>query len=75
MSNIVSQVNVCLNKLIFLIVLFLSFQGQGFAEHPLMTLDEKIGQLFVIPACQLRGDDHWEDLQRLMRKAKRGGLF
>ncbi len=134
MSNIVSQINVYLNKLIFLIVLFLSFQGQGFAEHagirslrdrskitlPVieekngsdledfsaagvpshpckgkssrdesifpsrtgkviseqsLTLDEKIGQLFVIPACQLRGDDHLEDLQRLIGEGKAGGIL
>lgn len=40
-----------------------------------MTLDEKIGQLFIIPACQLRGEDHGEDLQRLIREGRAGGIL
>lgn len=31
-----------------------------------MTLDEKIGQLFMAPACPLRGDDHWDDWMTLL---------
>jgi beta-glucosidase-like glycosyl hydrolase len=26
-----------------------------------LTLDEKIGQLFMAPACPMRGEDHWQD--------------
>jgi beta-N-acetylhexosaminidase len=43
-------------------------------ERP-MTLDEKIGQLFIIPACQLQGEDHSEDLQRLIREGRAGGIL
>ncbi len=31
-----------------------------------LTLDEKIGQLFMAPACPLRGEDHWTDWQHLL---------
>jgi len=33
-----------------------------------MTLEEKIGQLFMIPACPKRGEDHWDDWTRLMEE-------
>lgn len=33
-----------------------------------MTLDQKVGQLFMAPACPLRGDDHWADWQRLLKE-------
>lgn len=46
----------------------------GCAAHTL-TLDEKIGQLFIIPACQLRGEDHLEDLQKLIHEYKVGGIL
>lgn len=31
-----------------------------------MTIDQKIGQLFVAPACPLRGEDHWQDWMNLL---------
>lgn len=40
-----------------------------------MTLEEKIGQLFFIPACQLREEDHRTDLYRLIEKYHVGGLI
>lgn len=40
-----------------------------------MTLDEKIGQLFVMPACPKRGEDHVEDLLKLMRECHVGNLI
>ncbi len=40
-----------------------------------MTIEEKIGQLFVIPACPLRGDDHFEDLQYLIDNYHIGGIL
>ncbi len=40
-----------------------------------MTLDEKIGQLFIVPACPERGDDHLADLKRLIEKYHIGGII
>jgi beta-glucosidase-like glycosyl hydrolase len=40
-----------------------------------MTLEEKIGQLFVMPACPQRGEDHVEDLLKLMRECHIGNLI
>ncbi len=79
MTYIISKIIVYLNKSFFLILLILSLESQGFAEEagdfrPL-TLDEKIGQLLIIPACELRGDDHYEDLQRILREGKAGGIL
>jgi beta-N-acetylhexosaminidase len=53
------------------------FATQGVAEQSLhsMTLDEKIGQLFVVPACQLRGKDHVEDLLTLICEKRIGGVI
>ncbi len=31
-----------------------------------MSLEQKIGQLFLIPACPLRGEDHLEDLKKIV---------
>ncbi|MES2273450.1 MAG: glycoside hydrolase family 3 N-terminal domain-containing protein [Chlamydiota bacterium] len=33
-----------------------------------MTLEEKIGQLFMAPICPLRKKDHWEDWMVLMKE-------
>lgn len=53
----------------FLILFSPFFLFAGWAEEELekMTLEEKIGQLFVAPACPLREEEHWEDWLRLMR--------
>lgn len=57
-------------QLLFLILpLFLS------ASVPEMTLDEKIGQLFMAPACPLRGNDHWADWQKLMKECHVGNAI
>jgi beta-glucosidase-like glycosyl hydrolase len=47
----------------FLILLFPFFLFSNWSDDTLlkMTLDEKIGQLFVAPACPLRDEDHWVD--------------
>ncbi len=49
----------------------------GWAETTLseMTLDEKIGQLFIAPACPLRGEDHWNDWMRLIEEFHVGGAI
>jgi beta-N-acetylhexosaminidase len=54
-----------------------SMRRQALTKRSLksLTLDEKIGQLFVIPACQLRGKDHFEDLQHLICERKIGGVL
>jgi hypothetical protein len=57
MNRIISKLTVNLNGLIFLIIFMLFLENQGVAKIP-ETLDEKIGQLLIIPACQLRGKDH-----------------
>src|SRR5579872_5313791 len=46
-----------------IVLFFPCFLLANWAEETLshMTLDEKIGQLFVAPACPLRGEDHWKD--------------
>jgi beta-glucosidase-like glycosyl hydrolase len=40
-----------------------------------MTLEEKVGQLFVAPACPLRGEDHWRDWVRLMDECHVGNAL
>ncbi len=61
----------------FLILVVPFFLFAGWAEETLekMTLEEKIGQLFVAPACPLREEDHWEDWLRLMREMHIGNAI
>ncbi|MBX7066171.1 MAG: hypothetical protein K1X28_02960 [Parachlamydiales bacterium] len=40
-----------------------------------MTLEEKIGQLFVMPVCPRREDDHFEDLLKIMREYHIGNVI
>ncbi|HNA62296.1 MAG TPA: glycoside hydrolase family 3 N-terminal domain-containing protein, partial [Rhabdochlamydiaceae bacterium] len=40
-----------------------------------MSLEEKVGQLFVVPACPERGDDHLHDLRVLIEKYHIGGII
>ncbi|MBY0528924.1 MAG: hypothetical protein K2P51_01900 [Rhabdochlamydiaceae bacterium] len=40
-----------------------------------MTLKEKVGQLFLVPACQLRDADHLEDLYRMIDTYHIGGIL
>lgn len=51
--------------------------ASSWAEKTLneMTLDEKIGQLFVAPACALRGEDHMDDWVRIMEECHVGNAI
>lgn len=51
--------------------------GQSWAENTLlkMTLEEKIGQLFIAPACPMRGEDHWNDWLDLIQNYHIGGAI
>lgn len=40
-----------------------------------MTLDQKIGQLFVAPACPLRGEDHWADWMKILEDCHIGNAI
>lgn len=40
-----------------------------------MSLDEKIGQLFMVPFCPNRKDAHFEDIQKLMDHYHIGGFI
>lgn len=77
--KILSKFIVYLKGLIFLISFSLSLEAQEFANVEIilkqLTLEEKIGQLFVIPACPLREEDHLEDLQRLICSGQAGGIL
>lgn len=59
----------------------LAFAGSGlfagWAEQRLeeMSVEEKIGQLFIMPACPLRGEDHLEDLRRALQEFHVGALI
>jgi beta-glucosidase-like glycosyl hydrolase len=60
-------------SLLFLTVsLFGSWADDRLAE---MILDEKIGQLFVVPGCPLRGYEHRQDLKNLIENYHIGGII
>jgi len=40
-----------------------------------MTVEEKVGQLFIVPACPLRGEDHRKDLRFLIDHYHIGGII
>lgn len=40
-----------------------------------LTLEEKIGQLFVVPACPERELDHWDDWLKLLKDCHIGGAI
>lgn len=40
-----------------------------------MSLDEKIGQLFMAPFCPMRGEDHRSDWERLLRECHVGNAI
>lgn len=75
--NILSNFIVYSNSVIILITISLVIDSQGFTLVRLqdLTLEEKIGQLFIIPACELRGEDHLEDLQSLIQQGCVGGIL
>jgi beta-N-acetylhexosaminidase len=66
MKNIITSLLILFYKANFLILTV-----NGFSQ----TLEEKIGQLFIVPACPLRGEDHLEDLEKLIREQKIGGII
>jgi beta-N-acetylhexosaminidase len=80
---IISKVINSLNNSYFInktiIILSLLIVNQGFTSFSLwqrpLTLDEKIGQLFIAPACQLEGEGHFEVLEGLIREGKVGGII
>lgn len=49
----------------------------SWAEETLqkMSLEEKVGQLFIAPACPQRGDDHRKDLRFLIDNYHIGGII
>lgn len=65
--------------LFFILFLFSSFSllGEEEAEEILsqMSLDEKIGQLFVAPASPLRSQDHLKDWSHLLSEYHIGSLI
>lgn len=66
-----------LNKILilnFLLFVFITASDANQVRHSL-TQDEKIGQLFIVPACQIRGEDHFRDLQKLVSEGKVGGII
>ena len=52
----------------FLVLLLPIGLFAGWAEETLekMTLEEKVGQLIMAPACPKRGEDHWDDWMRIL---------
>ncbi len=51
--------------------------GQTWAEKTLaeMTLEEKLGQLFVAPACPFAGDAHWDNWMNAMETLHIGNVI
>lgn len=64
-------------SLLFSLVTFLSLFGESRAEKRLkaMTIEEKIGQLFIAPACPLGDEKHQKDLKRLVCDYHIGGVI
>jgi beta-glucosidase-like glycosyl hydrolase len=61
----------------FLIIFIPIFLKAEIAEEILskMSLDEKIGQLFMIPACPKRDMDHFNDLEKVFNDYHIGGVI
>lgn len=62
----------------FLLLFFPLFLfSSDWAEKTLaeMTLDQKIGQLFVSPACPLRKEDHWADWLKVLKDCHVGNAI
>jgi beta-N-acetylhexosaminidase len=66
-----------LTHLFFLFVSSASLLRADWAEDKLkeMSFEEKIGQLFIVPACPARGEDHLVDLERVLKKYHVGGVI
>ena len=58
-------------------LIFPSHGNCDWAETALskMSLEEKIGQLFIIPACPARGEEHLEDVKKTLHKYHVGGII
>lgn len=64
-------------RLFFLLVIF-SFFEEPRADDSIcsgLNLEQKIGQLFIVPACPLREGEHREDLRLLIEKYHIGGIL
>lgn len=57
---------------LFPLVLFAKWAEKTLSE---MTLEQKVGQLFVLPGCPIRGEDHWADWERLLDELHIGGVL
>lgn len=70
----ITMLEIALRWIILLFPIFLSAFGP---EETLarMTLDEKIGQLFVAPACPLRQEDHWADWLKILNDCHVGNVI
>jgi beta-N-acetylhexosaminidase len=65
-----------MKQLLILFAAPLVAYGQWAEETLLrMSVDEKIGQVFVIPACELRESDHLTDLRHLIIDKHIGGVI
>jgi beta-glucosidase-like glycosyl hydrolase len=58
-------------------LIFILFLPITIWTHPIdnLTLDEKIGQLFIVPVCPLRDKDHLADVEKLIKEYHIGGVI
>lgn len=76
MILILPKSRIILNKLLILIVTFFPLDGQCVNKiFKSLTLEEKIGQLFVIPVAQALGEEHLKDVQQLILQGRVGGIL
>lgn len=61
--------------LLFLLPIFLFSSEWAESTLARMTLEEKIGQLFMAPACPLRKIDHWADWLKIMKDCHIGNAI
>ncbi|MBI5346063.1 MAG: hypothetical protein HZB76_02850 [Chlamydiae bacterium] len=62
-------------RIVFCLFPFLCFGDWAQNTLSQMSLDEKIGQLFMIPACPLRDEKHFKDVENLIEKYHIGGII
>jgi len=64
---------------LFFFIFLLSWElfSKSLSEEILknMSLDEKIGQLFMVPLCPKRKDDHFKDIQKLIQNFHIGSVI
>lgn len=75
MLNIITKIINKSNITINLIAVMFFFQIQGFTSLSEMSLEEKIGQLFVIPVCELREEAHLEEVKKIIFNGRAGGIL